>query len=131
MESYARLHFLLYFALWLILRTFLTIWSHLDTAIFTSCFKQFFSFEFSIVPGILLCSHWLLWLFLFFFYCTQSISIEFNFFKIMSSLGNQYQYLDPTAEEMDNGFVFSPVSLISSVSTIFVKLSLVHITGGV
>lgn len=45
----------------------------------------------------------------------------FNFFKIMSSLGNQYQYLDPTAEEMDNGFVFSPVSLISSFSTIFVK----------
>ena len=39
----------------------------------------------------------------------------------MSSLGNQYQYLDPTAEEMDNGFVFSPVSLISSFSTIFAK----------
>lgn len=25
-----------------------------------------------------------------------------------SAEGNQYQYLDPTAEEMDNGFVFSP-----------------------
>ena len=48
----------------------------------------------------------------------------------MSSLGNQYQYLDPTAEEMDNGFVFSPVSLISSFLPFLWSLSLVHITGG-
>lgn len=111
---------LLYFSLWLILRTFLTIWSQFDTAIFTSCFNQFF-FPLSSQQPLVFSSAFVGCYDYFSFGFTALNQSAFNFFKIMSSLGNQYQYLDPTAEEMDNGFVFSPVSLISSFSTIFVK----------
>ena len=43
--------------------------------------------------------------------CTDKVpSRNGHFILIYLFPGEEFQFLDPTAEEMDNGYVFSPVS---------------------